>query len=47
MERPTSAMFRKVVLGKLIPALRNFKPDLLFISAGFDGHANDLIGQCG
>lgn len=27
---------------ELLPRLRAFKPDLLFISAGFDGHMLDL-----
>lgn len=29
---------------KLVPAARNFKPDLILISAGFDGMRNDLLG---
>jgi acetoin utilization deacetylase AcuC-like enzyme len=29
---------------KLVPAARNFKPDFIFISAGFDGMRNDLLG---
>ena len=31
--------------GKLVPAARNFKPDFILISAGFDGMRNDLLGQ--
>jgi len=30
---------------ELFPELCRFKPDLLFISAGFDAHRHDLIGQ--
>jgi acetoin utilization deacetylase AcuC-like enzyme len=30
---------------QVIPALRNFKPDLLMISAGFDAHEQDPLGQ--
>ena len=30
---------------QVIPALRNFKPDLLMISAGFDAHEMDPLGQ--
>jgi acetoin utilization deacetylase AcuC-like enzyme len=30
---------------QVIPALRNFKPDLLMISAGFDAHELDPLGQ--
>jgi hypothetical protein len=33
-----SAEFRSKVGAELLPRLRAFKPDLLFISAGFDGH---------
>jgi acetoin utilization deacetylase AcuC-like enzyme len=29
---------------KLVPAARNFKPDLILISAGFDGMSRDLLG---
>jgi len=31
---------------RIIPYLVKFDPDLIFISAGFDGHSNDLIGCC-
>ena len=30
---------------QVIPAVRNFKPDLLLISAGFDAHELDPLGQ--
>ena len=30
---------------QVIPAVRNFKPDLLLISAGFDAHEMDPLGQ--
>ena len=30
---------------KLVPAARNFKPDFILISAGFDAMRNDLLGQ--
>ena len=42
----SSSTFRHNVSTQLIPKLLAFNPDLLFISAGFDGHADDLIGQC-
>src|SRR4029077_5932707 len=29
---------------KRVPSARNFKPDFILISAGFDGMRNDLIG---
>jgi acetoin utilization deacetylase AcuC-like enzyme len=31
--------------GQVLPALRTFKPDLLMISAGFDAHELDPLGQ--
>lgn len=27
---------------QLLPALRSFRPDLVFISAGFDAHVDDM-----
>jgi acetoin utilization deacetylase AcuC-like enzyme len=30
---------------RLVPAARKFKPDLILISAGFDGMRNDVLGQ--
>jgi len=30
---------------ELLPALRRFKPDLLLVSAGFDAHQDDPLGQ--
>eukprot|EP00392_Amoebophrya_sp_AT5.2_P002619 g2624.t1 len=41
-----SAEFREACMDKLLPRLKEFRPDMLFISAGFDGHEEDLIGQC-
>ncbi|CAD7955327.1 unnamed protein product [Amoebophrya sp. A120] len=41
-----STTFRANCVEKLFPKLRQFRPDMLFISAGFDGHREDLIGQC-
>jgi acetoin utilization deacetylase AcuC-like enzyme len=37
--------FRAAVSGSLIPALHEFKPDLVLISAGFDAHARDPLAQ--
>jgi acetoin utilization deacetylase AcuC-like enzyme len=37
--------YRSVLKAKIIPRLYKFKPDLIFISAGFDGHENELINQ--
>lgn len=36
--------FRKVWGDQLLPALSNFDPDFIVISAGFDGHAADPLG---
>ena len=36
--------FRTAVSSKWLPALRGFKPQILFISAGFDAHAADDMG---
>jgi hypothetical protein len=40
--RQTSAEFRHKVSTELLPRLEAFKPDILFLSAGFDGHVDDL-----
>lgn len=31
----------------MFPALTSFAPDLIFLSAGFDAHADDPVGNCG
>lgn len=38
----SSKTFRDTVTKKLIPALTKFRPDLIMLSAGFDGHADDF-----
>jgi len=40
----SSAEFRKIVKTQLIPSLIKFKPECIFISAGFDAHKDDLLG---
>jgi len=37
--------FRQTVTTDWLPALNKFKPEILFISAGFDAHAEDDISQ--
>ena len=37
--------YRNVFRAKVIPRLYKFKPDFIFISAGFDGHENESINQ--
>ena len=38
---------RSIVEEKWLPALRNFEPELIIISAGFDAHREDDLGQMG
>jgi acetoin utilization deacetylase AcuC-like enzyme len=38
-----SGEFREVYQAKVFPALHEYRPDLLFISAGFDGHRDDPL----
>jgi acetoin utilization deacetylase AcuC-like enzyme len=40
-----SAEFRQAVRDHWLPALNQFKPELIIISAGFDGHAEDDLSQ--
>ena len=40
-----SAEFRKVWQRELLPAIDDFAPELLLISAGFDGHVHDPLAQ--
>ncbi|MDA1089266.1 MAG: histone deacetylase family protein [Proteobacteria bacterium] len=40
-----SKAFRKGYEKRILPALRAFNPDLLLISAGFDGHTRDPLAQ--
>jgi acetoin utilization deacetylase AcuC-like enzyme len=38
---------REVIEGMWLPALERFKPQMIFISAGFDAHRDDDLGQLG
>jgi acetoin utilization deacetylase AcuC-like enzyme len=40
----SAAAARKAVESEWLPALEEFKPQLLLISAGFDAHRDDLLG---
>jgi acetoin utilization deacetylase AcuC-like enzyme len=40
-----SALFRSLVTDRLLPRLREFAPELVIISAGFDGHTEDIKGN--
>ena len=39
------AEFRAAMEGTFLPALRAFKPEFLFVSAGFDAHARDPLAS--
>jgi acetoin utilization deacetylase AcuC-like enzyme len=39
--------FREVVTGVWLPRLREFAPEMIFISAGFDAHYEDDMGSLG
>ena len=40
-----SDSFREAFLGRVLPAVDNFSPDLIIISAGFDAHHRDPLAQ--
>lgn len=40
-----SVAFRAAYLDRIFPAIRDFKPDLLMVSAGFDAHRDDPLAQ--
>ena len=37
--------FREAMLSRILPALHNFAPDFLLVSAGFDAHVRDPLAQ--
>lgn len=37
--------FRRAYAERILPALRNFSPDMILISAGFDAHVRDPLAQ--
>ncbi|MCE4555321.1 histone deacetylase family protein [Pelomonas cellulosilytica] len=41
------AEVREIVEAMWLPALERFKPQMLFVSAGFDAHRDDELGQLG
>jgi acetoin utilization deacetylase AcuC-like enzyme len=45
--RSGSDKFREAVTTQWIPALDKFAPQLIYISAGFDGHREDDMGNLG
>jgi acetoin utilization deacetylase AcuC-like enzyme len=40
-----SAEFKQAITDNWLPALHAFKPDIIFISAGFDAHSEDEMSQ--
>ena len=47
LKRTGSAEFREVVNTLWLPALERFQPQLIYISAGFDAHREDDMGNLG
>ena len=45
--RSGGAAFRDAVLARWLPALAGFAPELVVVSAGFDGHRDDDMGNLG
>lgn len=43
--RSGSDLFREAFRSRVLPALDNFKPDLIIISAGFDAHHRDPLAE--
>ena len=41
----TGTEYRNIIKTKVIPRLYEFKPDIIFLSAGFDSHENEIINQ--
>lgn len=41
-----SSDFRHGMRSRILPDMLAFDPDIIFVSAGFDGHESDLIGNC-
>lgn len=41
-----SSEFRSGLRTRILPELFAFSPDIIFVSAGFDGHGKDLVGNC-
>jgi acetoin utilization deacetylase AcuC-like enzyme len=41
----SDADFRRAFAEIVLPALRNYRPEMIFISAGFDAHRDDPLGN--
>ncbi len=45
--RTAGPAIRKMIEAEWLPRLETFKPQMIFISAGFDAHREDTLGQLG
>ena len=45
LKKNLSYDYRNILRSKIIPRLYKFQPDIIFISAGFDGHEKEIINQ--
>ena len=45
LKKNISYEYRDILRAKVIPRLYRFKPDMIILSAGFDGHENEIINQ--
>ena len=45
IKKNLSYEYRNILRTKIIPRLYKFKPDIIFISSGFDGHKNEIINK--
>ena len=45
LKKNLSYEYKNIIRTKVIPRLYKFKPDIIFLSAGFDGHENEIINQ--
>ena len=41
----SGGVFRAGMLGRVLPALEAFRPEMVFVSAGFDAHARDPLAN--
>ncbi|MBN2091509.1 histone deacetylase [candidate division KSB1 bacterium] len=46
-ERSGDSIFKKVYSEIVIPVIKRFKPDFIFINAGYDAHFKDPLGNLG
>ncbi len=44
-KKNVSYEYKNILRTRIIPRLYKFKPDIIFLSSGFDGHENEIINQ--